>query len=265
MPTLKAKKWTKEEEKELVKMRETLQAFSLPLVKEMKILNESFRNQMIQPVVQAAKGLSKAVTISPAMLSSIKQLQEQQNKLLKNLVLSFDVPRLIPDNFLSTIALNYIPTTTKHLPRTNAQYNDYYIPEIETEEAETLPTPYTYQYYPETKSFILYKHIPSAISFSVRGKKDNITILFECFYEILEEDSVVEGNYEVVLAKNSQLIQKAKEKGIKEADMNWLKSTRYNLTQKIPENLKNDVIISRYSKKDKGYFFKIKTNKKLIN
>ena len=130
-----------------------------------------------------------------------------------------------------------------------------------TEIAEVNLSNKQYSYYSETETFFIDLHFPGAIYLGAKNGNNNMKILFEIFYEALEERGEAKNGYKTVFVSVEEIFVKATNKGKKEVDMDWLKHTRSNLVNtKIPDFLKKVVIISEYDKRRKGYVFKVRTD-----
>lgn len=267
MVKLNKSKLTKEEKERLVELAQEAYRNYAPMAEMAQQSIEKLQKDIAAPLSQINESL-KHLSPSPAMLASVRQIAKDQQKFAERVIeaTAIDISEIIPKTLPGTLgSLSYSSTSPSKIP-TSTPYERAHTEEEQAAQKEEFSlTPYQYHYFPEVNSFILVKTIPYPINFSVRSGKDNINILFECFFEIFEERGEEEGNYKVVLAKATELIGKAREKGVKEANRDWLKKTKYNLIQKIPEYMEQDVIISNYDRSLEGYHFKIKTNGKLVN
>ncbi|RJR29187.1 hypothetical protein C4564_02500 [Candidatus Microgenomates bacterium] len=242
MPTLQKREWTKEEMKQLSETMEKLQV--------------NFTNSMIGPILNAQKNVQKLIdsAIFPVrILDAFKPIDMKP----------FNFSKILP-----TFELPEVPKMeTEYVPmlrpiKSRAEY-------LLEEQNELLREMFSqekrsYEYFPETTTFLTHYPVVGAVNFSTKNKEDNITTLFETFYEALEDRGLIRSGYKTVIVTRGEILEKARNKGL-EADDNWIKQTKYNLKTKIPYSLHEIIQISDYDKIEKGYHFSVRVSGNFTN
>ncbi len=212
--------------------------------------------KMAEPLKQANEKLVKA--LNSGLSLQVKAIAEQFSKMpvpaFNEIFLKMDLP-----------TLNFYPPISKEISAPLRTRTDYILGKqdqllemlLKMDLSNSNREPY--RYYSETDTFIVNLRIPGAIYLGAKGGNNSMKILFEIFYETLEERGKTENGYKTVFVSSEEILRKALRKGKKDADMDWLKHTRSNLVNtKIPDVLKLAIIISEYDKIKKGYYFKVR-------
>lgn len=212
---------------------------------------------MSEPLKQMNESIAK--TFNSALSLQLKSITEQFSK-----IPIVDFKEIFAQTKFPTLDF-YPPSIREITPiRTRADYlmdrQDELLESL-TEIAEANLNNRQYNYHPETETFLIDLHLPGAIYLGAKKGNNSMKVLFEIFYEALEERGESKNGYDIVFVSVEEIFTKAMQKGKKEVDMDWLKHTRSNLVNtKIPNFLKHIVIISEYDKKKKGYLFKVRTD-----
>ena len=214
--------------------------------------------KMTEPLRQANETLAKA--LNSGLSLQVKAIAEQFSKIpvpvFDNIfpqieLPAFDFPLLTPREITAPIKTR----TDLFIDRQDQLLKALLELKVSNQTRES------YKYYSETDTFIVNLHIPGAIYLGAKGGNNSMKILFEIFYEALEERGKNENGYKTVFVSVEEILSKALGKGKENADMNWLKHTRSNLVNtKIHDVLKFIVIISEYDKNKKGYYFKVRVD-----
>lgn len=229
-------------------------------IKSVKLISEQTNKSlqiMSEPLRQMNESIAK--TFNSALFLQLKSITEQFSK-----IPIIDFKEIFAQTKFPTIDF-YPPTVREVAPIiTRADYlmdrQDELLESL-TEIAQANLNNKQYSYYSETETFLIDLHLPGAIYLGAKNGNNSMKVLFEIFYEALEESGEVKNGYNIVFVSVEEIFTKAVQKGKKEVDMDWLKHTRSNLVNtKIPNFLKQIVIISEYDKNKKGYFFKVRTD-----
>lgn len=295
MPQLQTRQRTKEEDLQLPEVWESIsmKLFN-SMLEELDTINARFRATTLQPILQAEERLNemvRTVTISSSFIDAIAKISVYQEEMVTKIVSVYLTPYLEMQKNIERIGKQYALLTRSlvivnslippekygaglhtSLPKPfgnkmeyATEYNTQLLEKI-LDMQETMLERKTYDYSHKTRTFIMWTSSWAAINFSTKDDTDNISVLFEIFYEALEERRVFKNGYLSVLVAREEILLKATQKGIKNANADWLKHTKSNLINlKIPKELKNIVVISNYDQKRKGYEFKIKVSKYLPN
>ncbi len=244
----------------------TERAIALEVVEDFQVEAAEFRERQ----AEAAQRFSE--TIKMAMGSPIwkelRSIYKMHQSLAKSIQMSVYPFSFVSENCEVEEAKDgSVPTLEPMHNRSTylTEYNTQLLERI-VKTQESMIERKTYDYSYETKSFILWKSSWSAINFSTKSDTNNMSVLFETLYEALRERGRFRHGYLSVFVTREEILLRATQKGIKDANASWLKHTRSDMVNlKIPDDLKDAVIISEYDKEHKGYEFKIKIYKYLLN
>jgi len=295
MPQLQTRQKTEEENLQLTEVwgSVSMKPFN-SMMEEIDNINERFRTTMLQPILQVEERLNemiKAVTILPSFIDAIAKIAVYQEEVVAKIISINTTPFLevqknierigkqhaflirslaivkfpiCPEGYGSDLNTN-LPEPFENRLVYTTEYNTQLLKKILNTQEAMLERK-TYDYSHKTRTFIMWTSSWAAINFSTKNDTDNISSLFEIFYEALKERGVHQNGYLSVFITREEILLRATQKGVKNADTDWLKHTKSNLVNlKIPKELRNIVVISNYKQKRKGYEFKIKTGKYLPN